>query len=122
MLQTPASAGVCRFGSGKLLRFVAEVPRHRDCRRSLQGEAFRYAIPDCWCDIEPLAANARAKYVMDVGEGTSVEFFLDIFNVFDQQSERTAQDLLDGDGVYDFGESVAWVLPRRFYLGARMSF
>ena len=66
--------------------------------------------------------NARAKYVMEFGEGMGVEFFLDIFNVFDQQSERTAQDLLDGDGVYAQGESVAWVLPRRFYLGARMSF
>ena len=66
--------------------------------------------------------NARVKYVHEFGESYSAEFFLDIFNVLDDQSARREQDLAGGDGAYAFGQANAWVLPRRFYLGARMSF
>jgi hypothetical protein len=66
--------------------------------------------------------DARVKYVLEFGESYSAEFFLDIFNVLDDQAVRRQQDLSGGDGVYNFGEANAWVLPRRFYLGARMSF
>jgi hypothetical protein len=66
--------------------------------------------------------DARVKYVVDFGESYSAEFFLDIFNVLDDQAVRREQDLSGGDGVYTFGQANAWVLPRRFYLGARMSF
>jgi hypothetical protein len=66
--------------------------------------------------------NARAKYVLEFGEGLSAEIFLDVFNVLDDQAARRFMDLRAGDGVYSFGEANDWVLPRRFYLGARMSF
>jgi hypothetical protein len=66
--------------------------------------------------------NARAKYVLEFGEGLSAEVFLDVFNVLDDQAPRRFMDLRAGDGVYSFGEANDWVLPRRFYLGARMSF
>jgi len=67
--------------------------------------------------------DARVKYVMDFGDSYSAEIFLDIFNVLDDQAVRREMDLTgDGDGVYSFGQANAWVLPRRFYLGARMSF
>lgn len=69
--------------------------------------------------------NARVKYVWDMnfsGHAYAAEFFLDIFNVLDDQAARRVQDLSGGDGVYTFGEENAWVLPRRFYLGARLSF
>jgi len=66
--------------------------------------------------------NARAKYTVDFGENYSAEFFLDIFNVFDDQSAMREQDLFDGGDGWDYGEASAWVLPRRLYLGARMSF
>ena len=66
--------------------------------------------------------NARVKYTMEFGQSMSAEFFLDIFNVLDDQAARRNQDLLAGDGVYGYTEESAWVLPRRFYLGARMSF
>jgi hypothetical protein len=66
--------------------------------------------------------NARAKYVVEFGNGYETEFFLDIFNVLDDQAANRSQDLEGGDGVYSFGQPNSWVLPRRFYLGARMSF
>ena len=38
------------------------------------------------------------------------------------QAAIREQDLLGGDGVFAFGEENAWVEPRRFFLGARLSF
>ena len=66
--------------------------------------------------------DLRAKYTMDIRDRYQAEFFLDIFNVLDDQSTTRQQDLSGGDGVYNFGEPNAWVTPRRFYLGARFSF
>ena len=66
--------------------------------------------------------NLRAKYVVDFGDRFSTEFFLDVFNALDDQAAMRNQDLQGGDGVYSFCEENRWVLPRRFYLGARMSF
>jgi hypothetical protein len=66
--------------------------------------------------------NARAKYVAEFGDTYQVEFFLDIFNVLDDQAVTREQDLLDGGDGWDYQEASAWVLPRRLYLGARMTF
>jgi len=66
--------------------------------------------------------NARVKYVVDFGEDMSAEFFLDIFNVLDDQAVKREQDLFAGGDGWDYQQASAWVLPRRFYLGARMSF
>jgi hypothetical protein len=66
--------------------------------------------------------NARAKYIAEFGESYQVEFFLDIFNLLDNQAVTREQDLYSGGGSWQFQEASNWVLPRRFYLGARMSF
>lgn len=66
--------------------------------------------------------DLRVKYTYDFGEHYQAEFFLDVFNALDDQAVRREQDLVAGDGVYSFGEAVDWVKPRRFYLGARLSF
>jgi len=66
--------------------------------------------------------NARAKYVADIGDMYQVEFFLDVFNVLDNQAVTREQDLYSGGDAWDFREASNWVLPRRFYIGARMSF
>ncbi|AAV83171.1 TonB-dependent receptor [Idiomarina loihiensis] len=66
--------------------------------------------------------DLRVKYTYDFGESYKAEFFLDVFNALDDQAARREQDLVAGDGVYEFGEAVDWVKPRQFYLGARLSF
>ncbi|WP_197493173.1 TonB-dependent receptor [Woeseia oceani] len=66
--------------------------------------------------------DVRVKYVMDFADRYEAEFFLDIFNILDDQAVTRQQDLSGGDASYSFGEANDWVLPRRFYLGARMSF
>lgn len=65
--------------------------------------------------------DVRAKYTKDFGFG-DVEFFLDVFNLFDNQATTHVQDLLHGDGAYNFGQATDWVQPRRAYLGVRYSF
>jgi hypothetical protein len=62
------------------------------------------------------------KYTLEFGRDMEAEFFLDIFNVLDDQAPRRFMDLSAGDGVYSFQEANDWVEPRRFYLGARVSF
>src|SRR3546814_145796 len=65
--------------------------------------------------------DVRAKYTRELPVG-KLEFFLDLFNIFDKQSAITEQDLIAGDGVYAFGQATDWVEPRRAYLGVRYSF
>lgn len=67
--------------------------------------------------------NVRAEYETTFFEDRyKAEFFIDIFNVLDDQAAIRNQDLAGGDGVYDFGVANDWLEPRRFYLGARLSF
>ena len=66
--------------------------------------------------------DLRVKYSMDIAEKYKAEFFLDVFNALDDQAVIRQQDLADGDGDTEFGDALNWVAPRRFYLGARLSF
>lgn len=65
--------------------------------------------------------DMRFKYVRDLPVGAA-EFFLDVFNVLDQQSATSVMPLLAGNGLYNYQEANAWVAPRRAYLGIRYSF
>jgi hypothetical protein len=66
--------------------------------------------------------DVRLKYVYKLKGSQKVEFFVDLFNVFDKQSPTTEMSLVAGNGAYKFGEASAWVEPRRLYLGARYTF
>lgn len=65
--------------------------------------------------------DMRFKYVQDLPIGEA-EFFLDVFNVLDNQAATAEQKLIAGSGQYAFGEANAWVAPRRAYVGVRYSF
>jgi hypothetical protein len=65
--------------------------------------------------------DVRAQYVRRVGQA-SLDFFIDLFNVFDAQSPIQENDLVAGLGTVGFGDEVSWVLPRRAFLGARIRF
>jgi hypothetical protein len=54
--------------------------------------------------------------------GLGTEVFVDIFNVSDNQTAIRNQDLLAGSGGVAFGEALTFNTPRRFFLGARLSF
>ena len=65
--------------------------------------------------------DMRFKYTHELQFG-EVEFFLDLFNVLNQQSATSVEKQIAGSGQYAFGQANAWVAPRRAYLGARFSF
>ncbi len=65
--------------------------------------------------------DVRAKYVKPLQVG-QLEFFVDVFNILNKQSATSHMALVDGNGVYNFGQANDWVEPRRAYLGVRYSF
>mgnify|MGYP003640829940 CR=1 FL=1 len=96
------------------------------------GEAYDYlGFTDTWIKEGAVGSyttpsygtlDLRVKYSMDIAEKYKAEFFLDIFNALDDQAVVREQDLSIGDGDTEFGDALNWVLPRRFYLGAKLSF
>ena len=66
--------------------------------------------------------DARLAYELSAGEWGNVDFFVDVFNVLDQQDTIREQDIVAGNDGVAFGEGLEFVEPRRFYLGARLRF
>lgn len=65
--------------------------------------------------------DMRFTYTKDLPIGEA-EFFLDVFNVLNNQAATSEEKLISGSGLYDFQDANAWVAPRRAYLGVRFSF
>lgn len=66
--------------------------------------------------------DLRAQYNRRIVENVSAEFFVDLFNILDNQSAIRTQDLVAGSGGNAFGSEILWVEPRRAFLGARLKF
>ncbi|MEM6792491.1 MAG: TonB-dependent receptor [Acidobacteriota bacterium] len=66
--------------------------------------------------------DARVSYLWTINDRLQADFFLDIFNVFDDQQEVIVQDLLSGGDDVAFLDGLEFVDPRRYFLGARLRF
>jgi Carboxypeptidase regulatory-like domain len=69
--------------------------------------------------------DLRASWNQPLPRSTSLELFLDVFNVLDNQAYTRSQDLFAGQGPgLEFGQGLAAFAaqPRRLYLGARFLF
>ncbi len=66
--------------------------------------------------------DVRVKYTQPLGGKQKIEYFMDIFNIFNKQSATTQMSVVTGSGAYLFAQDTAWVTPMRAYLGARYSF
>lgn len=66
--------------------------------------------------------DLRGSYIWAIGDRFEVDFFLDIFNVADDQAEVRVQDLVSGGGSFEFLEGSEFVEPRRYNLGVRLRF
>jgi hypothetical protein len=66
--------------------------------------------------------DLRAQYKARFTSALGAEFFVDIFNVFDNQDSIRNQDLVAGSGGIAYGEPIRYQDPRRFFLGARLTF
>ena len=66
--------------------------------------------------------DVRVKYVHEFGDDYQAEFFIDMFNVLDDQTAIEEEAFVAGSGSFDFGQAKDWVEPRRLYLGAKFLF
>ena len=66
--------------------------------------------------------DLRTQYKRRFNGGLGTEFFMDIFNVFNNQDSIRNQDLVAGSGSIAFGQPIRFIDPRRFFLGARLTF
>ena len=66
--------------------------------------------------------DLRAQYNRTWAGHVTTEFFVDLFNVANSQGAIRNQDLVAGSGGKAFGEGIAWVTPRRAFVGARLRF
>jgi hypothetical protein len=95
-------------------------------------EPFEYAgINEFWLAPDAVGSlqnpgwaqlDLRAQYKKRFNSGLGAEFFADIFNVFNNQDSIREQDLVAGAGGNAFGEPIRFLDPRRFFLGARLTF
>ena len=66
--------------------------------------------------------DLRAQYNKRFAERLNTEFFVDLFNITNNQSAIRTQDLVAGSGGNAFGSEILWVEPRRAFFGARLKF
>ena len=66
--------------------------------------------------------DLRAQYNRRITGETALEFFVDVFNILNNQDSVRDQDLVAGQGANAFGDPILWVNPRRAFLGVRVKF
>ena len=66
--------------------------------------------------------DLRAQYNKRFADHLNTEFFVDLFNITNNQSAIRTQDLVAGSGGNAFGSEILWVEPRRAFFGARLKF
>jgi len=66
--------------------------------------------------------DTRVSYLWQINDRIEADFFFDIFNTLDDQQVIRVQDLVNGDGDFDYLEGIDFVQPRRYFLGARLRF
>ena len=66
--------------------------------------------------------DLRAQYNRVISGEVNAEFFVDLFNITNNQSAIRTQDLVAGSGGNAFGSEILWVEPRRVFFGTRVKF
>ncbi len=126
--------GAYRWNSGTVLNVTQQQFRRNNPLQVEEEESFEYAgITDRWVTpgavggIETSAygvLDLRASYLWKITGRLEADFFLDIFNVLDEQEgvQLETQWALREAAYRPYGEGVRFVEPRRYYLGARLRF
>ena len=124
--------GQLRYNSGTIGNITFSASRRNLPIRVTSQESFSFAgINQRWLRPDAVGQfdnpswatlDLRAQYNRAFGK-VNAEFFLDIFNVLDEQKAVRLQDLEAGanDGSSQFGDGIQFVPPRRFFLGIRFS-
>ena len=118
-----------RWNSGSIasrtfLDFGRNLPIQVDDAYEYNGATEFWIAPDAVGSLQNASwgqLDLRAQYKRRFG-GLGTEVFVDVFNVTDNQAGIRNQDLVAGSGGVTFGEPIRFNDPRRFFLGARLSF
>jgi len=92
---------------------------------SYAGYVNRWLAPDSVGSLTNPAwgkVDLRAQYNHKISGEIAGEFFVDLFNITNNQSAIRNQDLVAGSGGNAFGSEILWVEPRRAFFGARVKF
>lgn len=123
--------GSYRWNSGVTLNrsgaqaFNRNLPDRVDTAFASNGLTQRWIAEDAIGFIDGSSygtLDARVSYLWNITDRVEADFFLDIFNVFDDQQVIRVQDLENGGGGFAFLEGITFVDPRRYFLGARLRF
>jgi hypothetical protein len=122
-----------RWNSGTIASRTA-IDSNRNLPVQVPDPGYVYAgVLDRWLEPDAIGSiqnpswgqlDFRVQYKLRFQQmqGLGAEFFADIFNVFDNQDSIRNQDLVAGAGGTAFGEPIRFNDPRRFFLGARLTF
>ena len=128
--------GSYRWNSGAILNrsgtqaFSRNLPDQVEtsfAANGLAGDTFY----DTWIDDDSIgfidgsnygSLDLRGSYLWNITDRFAADFFLDIFNVLDDQQTVKVQDLTGGGGGFEYLEGTNFVQPRRYFLGARLRF
>ena len=121
--------GTYRWNSGTIVNRT-QLASNR--RLPVQGPAFTFAgiSSEPWVAAGAIGAvhnpsygvfDARVRYIRKLAPITT-EFFVDLFNVLNDQAATRVEDLVAGTGATKFQDEIQWVTPRRAFLGVRVRF
>jgi len=113
------------YGSRTFLAFSRHLPLPVVVPFEYAGFENQWIAPDSIGTVEHPSfgtLDLRVQYVHKFGQTFRGEFFVDCFNVLNEQGATLVQDLVAGAGGTAFLEDLKWQDPRRFFLGARLSF
>ena len=123
--------GAYRYNSGVIANVSGSSAFDRHIPQRV-NQSFEYAgIDDQWVAEGSVGQfenpsygilDLRAAYLWDINGRLSADFFLDVFNVLDEQEAARLQDLVGGGAGFDFEDGVVFNDPRRYFLGARLRF
>jgi hypothetical protein len=98
----------------------------------IRGPAFDFAgVVEQWIPPDTVGTlenpswgqfDLRVQYKRRVTNRVGAEFFVDMFNLFNNQDPIRNEDLVAGTGGTAFGEPIRFNDPRRFFLGIRGTF
>jgi Carboxypeptidase regulatory-like domain len=121
--------GTLRWNSGSIGSLTELQSRRNLPIQVAAGQEFVFAgIRDRW--LAPGAvggfenpsygsADVRVEYVKQV-QRAKFELFMDVFDLFNNQSAVRKQDLVAGRGANPFNSEILWLQPRRAFFGIRV--
>ncbi|MCB1033576.1 MAG: TonB-dependent receptor, partial [Acidobacteria bacterium] len=126
------AGGTYRWNSGVIVNRTAQLFGRNNPLTVPEGEEFEFAgFTHNW--VAPGAVGTlenpsygildlRLAYLWRIGSRIETDFFVDVFNVLDEQEAVQVQDRVSGGDGVEFGEGLRFNDPRRFFLGARVRF